>query len=437
MLSSQEFDGWCYRLNLPEVARITISQIRSTEPVRQVKAMGGNVSGHYCSQKMGKTLQFESHKVELPGIEEYESDSDVLEFYDQPYRLTLKFPTKKGQVVTITHIPDFFVIRQQSAGFEEWKTQAKLEKLAILQPNRYIKNQNGQWTCPPGEESAQGLGCYYRIRSDAEIDWIKYRNRQFLKSYTEQTYQINSEVGNYIKNLVKSQPGITYLKLLQYPQVSPDDINALIATEELYIDLSAAPLTEPSKVQIFCYEQTAQSYPLINVAKISPITDSLQIIDVTAGSCLAWDGRPLTVVQKGETKIVLRSEDSLLNLTHDEFDKLVQQGEIVGLKASEKIGIHPEAVARFLKASPEALAEANHRYQVIEPYLHGDKREIETVPIRTIRNWKTKYRTAEQKYNWGYIGLLNNHAAKGNRLPKISPDTYGSLICLGVREIEL
>jgi hypothetical protein len=173
MLSSPEFDDWCHRLNLPEVARITISEIRSTEPVRQVKAIGGNVSGNYCSQKMGKTLQFESHKVELPGIEEYESDSDVLEFYDQPYRLTLKFPTKKGRVVTITHVPDFFVIRQQTAGFEEWKPQAKLEKLASLQPNRYVKNQEGQFHCPPGEESAHLLGCYYRIRSDAEIDWIK------------------------------------------------------------------------------------------------------------------------------------------------------------------------------------------------------------------------------------------------------------------------
>ncbi|MEO0839809.1 MAG: hypothetical protein AAF063_13020, partial [Cyanobacteria bacterium J06643_5] len=69
MLSTQEFEEWCRRLKLPEVTRKVISQIRSTEPVRQVKSLGGNVSGNYCSQKMGKTLQFESHKVELPGIE--------------------------------------------------------------------------------------------------------------------------------------------------------------------------------------------------------------------------------------------------------------------------------------------------------------------------------------------------------------------------------
>ncbi|MCV3215731.1 hypothetical protein OGM63_19830 [Plectonema radiosum NIES-515] len=40
------------------------------------------------------------------------------------------------------------------------------------------------------------------------------------------------------------------------------------------------------------------------------------------------------------------------------------QGEIVGLKVPEKTGIHPEAIEHFLKASPEALASANNRYQI-------------------------------------------------------------------------
>lgn len=57
-------------------------------------------------------------------------------------------------------------------------------------------------------------------------------------------------------------------------------------------------------------------------------------------------------------------------------------------------------------------------------YKNGQKRENETVPLRTIRNWKAKFQAAEQKYCWGYIGLIDNHAAKGNHLPKISPLTW-------------
>jgi hypothetical protein len=35
---------------------------------------------------MGRTIQFESHHVELYGIYEMEYDDDVLEYYDQPVR---------------------------------------------------------------------------------------------------------------------------------------------------------------------------------------------------------------------------------------------------------------------------------------------------------------------------------------------------------------
>ncbi len=227
-----------------------------------------------------------------------------------------------------------------------------------MQPNRYVKNQDGQWTCPPASEEAQLLGCYYRIRSDAEIDWIKYRNRQFLKSYTEQKYQIKSSVAAFVKSLVTSQPGITYLKLLQYQTVSPDDLNALLAAEELYIDLSAAPLAEPEKVHIFRNKETAEAYTLGDVSQISTLANCLQVIDVAVGSSFCWDGKPLTVVHNGESKIVLRSSNSLIHLTHSEFDLLVQRGEIVGLKVPKQTGIHPEAREGFLKASPEALAEA-------------------------------------------------------------------------------
>jgi len=84
-------------------------------------------------------------------------------------------------------------------------------------------------------------------------------------------------------------------------------------------------------------------------------------------------------------------------------------------------GISTKAMEVFTTASPEALAEANRRYQVIEPYLNGNKRESETVPSRTIRDWKAKFKIAQQKYNCGYIGLIDNHFAKGNRLTKVSP----------------
>jgi putative transposase len=144
MLSDQEFNDWCRGVNLPQAARQLISEIRASEPIRRVKSSGINVRGDYASRKMGKTIQFESHKIELPGVEEYEEDADVLEYYDQAYQITLEFPSSSGEIIKASHIPDFFVIRKRSAGFEEWKPESRLEKLAAKQSQRYMRSEDGQ-----------------------------------------------------------------------------------------------------------------------------------------------------------------------------------------------------------------------------------------------------------------------------------------------------
>jgi hypothetical protein len=51
-----------------------------------------NVSGRYPSRKMGSTIQFESHRVELPFVYEMEHSTNVLEYYEQPPSLPLVYP---------------------------------------------------------------------------------------------------------------------------------------------------------------------------------------------------------------------------------------------------------------------------------------------------------------------------------------------------------
>ena len=88
MLSKSEFNQWCARLDLSEECRQIVNKIRTSEPVRKAKGSGRNVSGFHSSQKMGRTIQFESHIVELPAlISFYEYDDDVLEYWDQPIQL--------------------------------------------------------------------------------------------------------------------------------------------------------------------------------------------------------------------------------------------------------------------------------------------------------------------------------------------------------------
>ena len=57
----------------------------------------GNVSGRYPSRKMGMTIQFESHRVELAAIYEMEHDDSVEEFYDQPPSIKLDYLSAEGR----------------------------------------------------------------------------------------------------------------------------------------------------------------------------------------------------------------------------------------------------------------------------------------------------------------------------------------------------
>jgi hypothetical protein len=132
---------------------------------------------------MGVTIQAESHRVELAALYEYEHDPQTLEFYDQPPSIKLVYEAKNGRQLGVWHTPDYFVIRSDAAGWEEWKTEVGLERLAETMPHRYVRDETGRWRCPPGDRVAEGFGLYYRLRSSAEIDWVLQRNLRFLEDY--------------------------------------------------------------------------------------------------------------------------------------------------------------------------------------------------------------------------------------------------------------
>ena len=81
MLNEGDFLGWCRRLALAETTQSAIAEVRSRNPTRRVGGGRDNVSGRYPSRKMGLTIQFESHRVELPLVYEMEHDPAVLEYY--------------------------------------------------------------------------------------------------------------------------------------------------------------------------------------------------------------------------------------------------------------------------------------------------------------------------------------------------------------------
>jgi hypothetical protein len=252
MLSPEGWESWCQEIGILPHARALIDQIRSSNPARRVGGGRSNVSGRYPSRKMGVTIQFESHRVELAGIYEMEHDVEVLEFYDQPIQIKLNYETPGGKPLGVLHTPDFFVIRKATAGWEEWKTEEDLLRLAERNASRYCSTDNGQWRCPPGEACAKQFGFYYRVRSSREINWVYQRNIQFLEDYLRSDLPIRPESHKRILALASAQPAIGLSDLFQETEsvVTRDEVFAMIAVGPLEVDLSSAPLTEPNRVRV-------------------------------------------------------------------------------------------------------------------------------------------------------------------------------------------
>ena len=366
MLNETDFFLWCERLAMTEKAKAAVTEVRLRNPTRRVGGGRKNVSGRYPSRKMGVTIQFESHRVELPFVYELEHNAAVLEYYDQPPSIPLSYPTPNGRALSVIHTPDYFVIRQDSAGWEECKTSEDLEKLTVKSPNRYCRGSEGRWCCPPGQAYALATGLYYRVRSSEEIDWVLQRNLQFLEDYFRfDRGSVAGFVDQGVKAAVQAEPGILLSDLLERARgVSRDDVFLLIAAGEVYVDLGAAPIAEPQRVRVFANAEAASAYPHV-------------------------------CATPGESTLPAKA--------------------------------HGEAFRILAAASEGDLKIANERFSLVKCHLE-DCAVPMTIPARTLRSWLAQYRIANEKYGNGYVGLLPKTGSRGNRKPRLPEASRNLLI---------
>ncbi|MBX7222825.1 MAG: DDE-type integrase/transposase/recombinase [Blastocatellia bacterium] len=425
MLSSQEFYIWCQHLGLTKEVSEAIDFIRSSPPARRVSSKKGNVSGAYPSRKMGRTIQFESHKNELAAILEYEYDPDVLEYFDQPAPpIKLRYQTKNGKEISVVHTPDFFVLRKQSAGWIECKTEDDLLQLTERQPKRYLRKKDGSWSCPPGELYSTELGLTYDLRSSAVNNIFYLRNIEFLEDYLRtETPLVLPEAQRQIRSFVQTNPGISLEQLLQSDQgITPDQAFSLIATQELWVDLHGVLLTDPKKTQVYSDRASAQE------GRDSLPTTSHWFVPET-GQSIIWDGVPWMVGNVGASTITLLGKESAcVNLTTEVFHELARLGLIRSRPESQDTLLTSEQPSILEAADPESLREANRRYAIISAYLNGDPINSEQQSARAVYYWLAKYRQAEKQSGDGYLGLIPRSWQKGNRHPKLSENIKALMV---------
>ena len=422
MLSEDELEMWCLQHALSEQAKAVVHQVRSSPPSRLVQGRAGNVSGRYPSQKMGCTIQFESHRGELAAIYQFEHDPAILAFYDQPGAIKLVYPSKKGRQVGVLHTPDFFVIREDDCGWIECKMEDHLAQLAEQMPHRYTRTASGTWSCPPGEEYAKGLGFFYRVQSSAQIDWVYQRNLRFLEDYLRVSCSpVAPEVTAAIRILVMRKPATTLFELLDSLTLgTADDLYFLIATDQVYVDLSQTPLADPGHVQVFLDREQAEAYVALRQSSVHlfPRTAS-SAVSLTAGTLLWWDGKPWRVLNLGETMVSLLSpEKHLVDFPIEVFDTLLREKKVTVATPLPDDPRRVAELARLRSASPRQLEVATERYKLLGR-VHAAQG---TVPARTLRGWREAFREAEAVYGHGFLGLIPQWNKSGNRLSRLSSE---------------
>jgi putative transposase len=423
MMTSVEFNIWCTQLKLNEQAKKQIEQIRSSEPSRRVGGGRNNVCGRYPSQKMGVTIQFESHRNELAHIYQLEYDENVLEYYDQPPPIFLDYLSKNGRRNYHRHTPDTFVIRKDSAGWEEYKTEKELIKKSQESPNRWQKTQDDKWLCPPGSEVASQLGLYYIVRSSSEINSIFLRNFIWLSDYFYSRKQLSvaDEVIKNIRTLISQTAEITLAQIIKQEIASIDDLNILIATNQVYVDLQSAFLGQPEQVRIYLDSEEALIYK--NLALSQTIaTGGDTSIKVAVGTYIDWDGIKWEIVNPGNKLIGLLGDNgNFIELPNNIFENLVKSRKIHGVANTEKLITNTDLEEILKKASKEDLKTANKRFQEIEQFLNGITSKSTT---RTQRRWIKNYQTAQRIYGRGLLGLIPKHRNKGWRRKGIEQEVF-------------
>ncbi len=408
------------KLNLTDEAVQQINNIRASEPSRKVRSNGKNVTGFYPSRKMGVTIQFESHKLELAAIYEKEHDPNVLEYYDQPPSFPIKYKNSKGsnkKNIGHRYTADFFVIENDWIGWEEWKTDEDLLKLSQKYPTRYCVDEKGNWRCPPAEEYAKQLGLMFRVKSSKEIDWTYQRNLLFLEDYLldEKPY-VSEEAVIAIKKLLNDKPFITLDELLSNQTTFlADDIYTLIALEEIYVDLKKCSIVDFRNTPLFLNEKTYKAYQNMQTACI-PLLLEPTLLEISVGAKVYWDVKLWTIINITENVISLLSEvDELSEIPKFIFEDLIKKGSIKGLKEITKSRDEQEVLKIIKGASEKELEVANRKYLIVQGMLNGGKYDDYDTSDRTIRDWIKKYKDAEKIYGNGYVGLISRRSKQGNR----------------------
>lgn len=264
----------------------------------------------------------------------------------------------------------------------------------------------------------------YRVISTKEHNYLLVRNLEFLTDYLDESCPLpTAEACKAVEAAFDSERWLVLADLLQCDGVTPDTVYAMIARDQLFVDLENELLAEPAFTRI-CRDEfsaeiyRAQKHGAESSTQYAPAP--LNAVEVAAGTRILWDGKPWRILNVGANEIFLDDDSkTIAHLTPDQFKTLVNGGAITGLVnvVDDRQAAADEVLRR---ASLRDLDQATKRQRAIAAAEAGsDDAQNAPVPARTLRYWKKLAREGEIRFGNAYVGLIARTCQRGNRERKI------------------
>jgi putative transposase len=410
------FNSLCDGDGLPIVGREFVRNIRSSAPGRLAMGGNGSVPSRFANAKMGWTIQSDSD-VEFALVNESEFDDDVIEIWDQIPNVVLQYKSSNGRSVTANTTSDYLFLRSASAAIIECKGEAKLVELAHSSPNRFQRDANGKWRCPPGEAFAAPLGLTYEIWSSANIDaneqrWLDYLHRYLCLDLA----QLEPKKVLAVRAYVEQHPGLTLSELYEGVEgfANRSDVNALLAKRIVFFSWHLAPPVCPDEVHVFPDKESVVALERATSAPLPPEAT----VDIAAGAIFSWNGNEIEIVNVGPDLVAWRDNAGLRDLPAELFEKQVAVGKIILVKPAVARRPHPEVIRIKQSVSPKEQDEFARRKLILDAVERG---ETVSTPRRTLRRWREKKREAKELYGDDLVGLYPNWHLCGRYGERLTP----------------
>lgn len=429
MLIESELQQLFDKFETPEIGQKRIQWIRQNAPIRTVGGGAKAVKVRYVPVKMPFVLEAEAFNTEYAALVTYDHDEETLEIYAQPAQLKIFYINRMGKKVSPYITPDLFLIQKSGFSFVECKTEDELRKLAQQETNRYRVDESGRWSSPPAEAAANELGCKFVLRSTKENNWALIENFEFLKDYlTENCPPVPEEAKASLLGYFAVFPWASVSDLVKGElQANADWIYTLIVQRALFFDLLNDRLGDFDHALIFRDQDAAAAYGLFARSQVGLAPKQSAGLNLEVGARFIWDGRNWEISNVGEKFISARSLDDdrdkspFIELFRDQLAQLAADGKIsVPPRDEERERVISETQELLRGCSPKQLREATLKHGILFGQVDSSSNLLVDRKERARAYWLANWRQAEQRYGYGFLGLVPNlRHTQGNKNRKL------------------